>query len=173
MQRQDMIKNFIRADVPVRCVIPLTQMVGGDEEDSRLLRIMADGAENYLRCFKWCTGIRETFFGDGYGGIVAVFLFRIERGSPDVDEWLWVIFGDVPPAYLVTDECKTPSEALTGYIGEMSKWVALAKEGRSSVDVIPVYVPPTPENADDLAKRLTLLREVVVPAFREAETMRA
>jgi hypothetical protein len=173
MQRKDIIKRFLRADVPVKCIIPLSQMVGGDEEDSRLLRIMADGAENYLRCFKWCTGIREAFFGYGYGGIVAVFLFRIERGSPDVDEWLWVVFGDVPPAYLVTDECKTPSEALTRYIGEMSKWVALAKEGRSSVEVIPVHVPSTPENADDLAKRLTFFREIVVPVFREAETMRA
>ncbi len=173
MQRKDVIQGFIRADVPVRCIIPLNLMKGDDAEDSRLLRIMADGAENYLRSFKWCKGIREAFFGDGYGGIVAVFLFRIDRGSSDVDEWLWVVFGDVPPAYLVTDECKTPSEALTGYIGEMSKWVALAKEGRSSSDVIPVYVPSTPENADDLAKRLTILREIVVPAFREAETMRA
>jgi hypothetical protein len=86
-------------------------MAGDDEEDSRLLQIMADDAQSYLRSFKRCKGIRETFFGDGYGGIVAVFLFRIERESADVDEWLWVVFGDVPPAYLVTDECKTPSEA--------------------------------------------------------------
>lgn len=168
-----MIKGFTGADVPVRCIIPLSQMAGDDEEDSRLLQIMADDAQSYLRSFKWCKGIRETFFGDGYGGIVAVFLFRIERESADVDEWLWVVFGDVPPAYLVTDECKTPSEALTGYIGEMSKWVALAKEGKSSVEVIPVYVPSTPENADDLAKRLTFLREIVIPAFQEAESMRA
>jgi hypothetical protein len=55
----------------------------------------------------------------------------------------------------------------------MSKWVALAKEGKSSVEVIPVYVPSTPENADDLAKRLTFLREIVIPAFQETESMRA
>jgi hypothetical protein len=148
-------------------------MYGEDEEDSRLLHLMADGAERYLSSFKWCQGIKERFFGDGYGGIVAVFLFHMEPGSVGVDEWLWVIFGDIPPAYLVTDECKKPSEALTGYIGEMSKWVALAKEARSSVEVIPVNVPSTRENAEDLAKRLTFLGEIVVPAFREAEIMRA
>jgi hypothetical protein len=168
-----MIKGSIRADVPVRCVIPLSQMTGEDEEDSQLLQAMADEAKRYLSSFKWCQGIRERFFGNGCGGIVAVFLFRIEPSSHEIDEWLWVVFGEIPPAYLVTDECRTPSEALTGYIGEMSKWVALAKEARSSVDVIPVNVPSTPENADGLAKRLTFLREIVVPTFREAEIMRA
>lgn len=148
-------------------------MVGDDDEDIRLLRVMAAGAENYVRCFSWCNNIREIYFGDGYGEIVAVFLFRIEPSKEGVDEWIWVVFGDVPPAYLVTDACKTPSQALEGYIEEVSKWIELAKEGRSSVDVIPVYVPPTPENAADLERRLKVLQEVIVPAFREAETVRA
>ena len=155
--------------IPVRCVIPLSSMFGGDAEDTRLLQVMADGAQNYLRCFKWCKGIRESYFGDGYGGIVAVFLFHIEPALPEVDEWLWVVFGDVPPAHLVTDACKTPSQALLGYIDEMSEWVRHAKQGKSSEDVIPVYIPPTPENATELAQRLELLRSTVVPAFLETE----
>lgn len=159
--------------IPVKGVVPLDQMIGGDDEDTKLLRVMASGAENYLRCFPWCKGIREAYYGDGYGGIVAVFLFRIESSRADVDEWLWVVFGDVPPAYLVTDSCKTPSQALEGYIGEISKWVQLAKEGRSSKDVIPVYVPATPENAADVERRMKLLQEVIVPAFRAAEAVRA
>ena len=148
-------------------------MIGGDDEDTKLLRVMASGAENYLRCFPWCKGIRKAYYGDGYGGIVAVFLFRIESSRADVDEWLWVAFGDVPPAYLVTDSCKTPSQALEGYIGEISKWVQLAKEGRSSNDVIPVYVPATPENAADVERRMKFLQQVIVPAFRAAEAVRA
>jgi hypothetical protein len=159
--------------IPVKGVVLLDQMAGGDDEDTQLLRVMASGAENYLRCFPWCKRIREAYFGDGYGGIVAVFLFRIEASRVDVDEWLWVVFGDVPPAYLVTDSCKTPSQALEGYIEEISKWVRFAKEGRSSKEIIPVYVPPTPENAADVERRMKLLREVIVPAFREAETIRA
>lgn len=161
------------SDVPVRGVVPLEQMTGGDDEDTKLLRVMASGAQNYLHCFPWCRGIRESYYGDGYGGIVAVFLFRIEPSRPEVDEWLWVVFGDVPPAYLVTDTCKTPSEALEAYLEEISKWVASARDGRSSKDVIPVYVPPTPQNAADVERRMRILREVIVPAFREAETPRA
>lgn len=160
-------------NIPVRGVVSLEQMVGGDDEDTRLLHVMAAGARNYLQCFPWCKGIREAYYGDGYGGIVAVFLFRIEPSNPDVDEWLWVIFGDVPPAYLVTDACKTPSQAIEGYVSEILKWVALAKNGEISKSVIPVYVPATPENAVDIERRMKLMKEVIVPAFRESETMRA
>jgi hypothetical protein len=160
-----------KSNIPVKGVVPLDQMIGGDEEDTKLLRVMASGAENYLRCFPWCKGIRDRYYGDGYGGIVAVFLFRIESSRTDVDEWLWVVFGDVPPAYLVTDSCKTPSQAVEGYMEEIAKWAQLAKEGRSSKDVIPVYVPATPENAADVERRMKFLQEVIVPAFREAEAV--
>jgi hypothetical protein len=91
----------------------------------------------------------------------------------DIDEWLWVISCDLSPAYLVTDSCKTPSQALEGYVEEVLKWIQLAKQGHSSKNVIPVYVPATPENAADVEKRLKVLREVIVPAFREAEIIRA
>jgi hypothetical protein len=159
--------------IPVSCVAPIAEMVGGDDEDTKLLRQMASAAENYLRCFPWCKSVREAYFGDGYGGILGVFLYRIEPAVRGVDEWLWVVFGDVPPAYLVTDSCKTPSQALEGYIEEMWKWVRLAKRGKSSNNVIPVSVSATPENARNLEKRLKVFREVFVPAFREAETERA
>jgi hypothetical protein len=159
--------------IPVKGVVPIDQMVGGDDEDIRLLRVMASGAQDYIRSFPWCKSIREVYFGDGYGGVVAVFLFHIEPTRADVDEWLWVVSCDVSPAYLVTDSCKTPSQALEGYIEEVSKWIVLAKQGRSSKDVIPVYMPATPENAADVERRIKILREVTVPAFREAETIRA
>jgi hypothetical protein len=159
--------------IPVRGVVALDQMAGEDSEDTTLLRAMASGAQNYVRGFSWCKNIRDVYFGDGVGGLVGVFLFRIEPSRQDVDEWLWVVFGDVPPAYLVTDVCKTPSQALEGYMKEMSKWVGLARQSQSSTSVIPVYVPATPENAADVEKRLQLLKEIILPRFREAETLRA
>jgi hypothetical protein len=158
--------------IPVKGVVPLDQMVGDDDEDTKLLRMMASGAETFIRSFPWCKSIREVYFGDGYGGVVAVFLFHIEP-TQAADEWLWVISCDVSTAFLVTDSCKTPSQALEGYIDEMFKWVQLAKQGHSSKNVIPVYMRATPENAVDVEKRLKILREVIVPAFREAETVRA
>jgi len=148
-------------------------MVGADDEDTKLLRVMVAGAEKYLRSFSWCKSVREIYFGDGYGGVAAVFLFYIEPSIEGVDEWLWVISCDVSPAYLVTDSCKTPSQALQGYVDEVSKWVQSAKQGRTSKGVIPVYVPATPENAASVEDRLKILKTVIVPAFQAAEVERA
>ena len=160
-------------ELPVRGVIPIDQMFGDDEEDTRLLRKMASEAHDYISNFSWCKSIREAYFGDGYGGIVAIFFFHIEPSRPGADEWLWVVVGDLPPAYLVIDECKIPSQALEGYIDEMSDWVSLAKEGRSSENAIPVNAPATAEFAEMLESRLKVLRETIVPAFRSGEAVRS
>jgi hypothetical protein len=157
----------------IKGVVPIEAMVGENDEDTAYLSNMASAAEKYLRAFNWCRQILDGYFGDGIGGIVAVFLFHILPTRADVDGWLWVIVGDIPPAYLVIDRCKAPSEALEGYIEQMSKWVELANTGRSSNKVIPVPVPATPENATDLGKRLTFLKEMAVPRFRDGETERA
>lgn len=156
---------------PVNGVVPIDQIFGDDDEDIRLLRIMASEAREFIQSFSWCNSIREAYFGDGCGGIVALFLFRIEPSRTGIDEWLWVIVGDLPRAYLVIDVSKSPSQALEGYIDEMSKWVKLAKEGRSSKNVIPVNIAATPENAVLLESRLKVLREVFVPAFQSRKAV--
>jgi len=152
-----------KTSIPVTGVVPLEQMAGDDEEDTALLREMAEGAENFLKSFSWCLAIRESFFGAGIGKVIAVFLFRIAPVRSDIDEWLWVVVGDLPPAYLVTDCCKTPSGAVEAYIGEMSKWVERARHGQASPDVIPVNVPPTPEWAEKLHNRLEILKTTTLP----------
>jgi len=161
------------SDLPVRGVVPLDQMAGEGADELDFFRDAAAAAEKYLRSFPWCRDILETYFGDGVGGIVQVFFFRISPASPRVDAWLWVVVGDLPPAYFVIDQCRTPSETLEGYVQEMSKWVELAKVGRASSKVIPVDVAPTPENAKELEKRLQFLHDFVLPRFRDAETKRA
>lgn len=157
---------------PVKGIIPIDQLFGEDAEDTRLLQAMAVKARSYIENFAWCDKIQSSYFGDGYGGIVAVFLFQIEPSHAEVDEWLWVIVGDLPSAYLVLDNANYPSEALEAYIEEMSEWVMLAKEGRSSTTVIPVNAPAIPEFAMMLEGRLSFLRDTIVPAFREAEIAR-
>jgi hypothetical protein len=161
------------SEIPVSGVIPIDQMFGDDEEDTRLLREMASEAHSYISKFTWCRSVREAYFGDGYGGIVAIFFFHIEPSRPDVDEWLWAVVGDLPSGYLVIDACKTPSQALQGYIAEMSEWVSLAKDGRSSASIIPVNAPATPEFAEMLEGRLKFLGEKIVPAFQANEVVRS
>lgn len=50
---------------------------GDSEEDTELLRGMADEARRFLNQFGWSKEIREFYFGLGIGGVLAVFLARI------------------------------------------------------------------------------------------------
>lgn len=162
-----------KIQLPVRGVIPIEQMVGEDSDDTALLQAMEIDAENYLLSFAWCQSIDSRYFGAGIGGIVGIFFFGIRPNGPGVEDWLWVIVGDLPSAYLVIRECKSPSEALSAYIWEMKRWVKLAENGHTSHDVIPVNVPATPEWAKELGSRLEFLQINVLPRVREAEIERA
>lgn len=122
-------------------------------------------ARQYLGGHKWVTAIEEEYLGAAVSGIIYIFLFKIHPGRPDVDEWRWVIVGDVPPAYMTCDRCKNPAEALERYIGAMEEWVEAARAGKPVDQFIPVNVPPTRENAEMLAGRLQFLDEKVLPTL--------
>jgi polyhydroxyalkanoate synthesis regulator protein len=152
----------------IRGVVPTDKMMGDEPEDTALLVKLRDSASNYLLSFPWCVSIVETYYGDGVGGIVGVFLFRLLSARADIDEWLWVVVGDLPPAYFVTDDLKSPYEVLEAYIMHRSRWVKFAMEGTAPPgDVMPIEeVPPTPDWAKDLQSRLDTLREHILPSFR-------
>lgn len=142
-------------------VVPIEEMKGETDEETRGLARMLAEARGFLSAFNWCQRIEESYFGFGYAGIVAVFLFRIIPARTGVDDWLWVVVGDLPFAYLVTEGSLTPDLAVDGYICEMSRWVQAAMDGQPVKDLIPVNVPPTQENAEALERRLGALREIV------------
>jgi hypothetical protein len=159
--------------LPVEFVIPIEQLFGENEEETQLLRSMAAQAEAYLSGFAWCQSIKAKYFGAGVGQVLAVFLFNIVPSQANADEWVWVVVGDIPPAYLVIDDCKTPSSALVAYIREMRRWIQLAMLGRTSSEVIPVNAPATAEWARKLEKRMNFLQENILPRFQEDEIERA
>jgi hypothetical protein len=170
------VEDELRMDdniIPVKGVIPIDQLFGDDEEDTRLLQAMALYARGYIQEFAWCKSVKGSYFGDGVGAIVGVFLFHIEPAQPNIHEWLWVVVGDIPPTYLVIDDNTTPSLALQSYIDEMSKWIKLVKSGKSTSKAIPVNRPATKENALLLEDRLKAIEEMILPRFQDAETERA
>jgi hypothetical protein len=95
-----------------------------------------------------------------------VFFLRIVPGSEGVDEYLWVIVGDIPPAYLVTDESRTHSEALRTYITGMRQCVAAAESRQSVDELIPVNMPATRERTEVLKRRLDFLESEILPSCR-------
>lgn len=152
------------ASIDMDKVIPLGDFADADPEEREELRQLAEKARKYLSSYRWCGAIEHVFEGITVAGVVGGFLFEIKPTLPDVDEWLWVIVGDVPPAYLVTDDAPTPAIALSSYIAEMRAWVTAAEIGESVSDLIPVNVAPTRENAVLLRSRLDFLEHRVVPA---------
>lgn len=157
------------SDPPVAGVVPVQNMTGDDEQDTLLLGQMLREAEAYLRSFSWCEDVLSSFFGGGVGGVFVVFLFNIRPAKPDVGAWIWIVVGDIPSAYLPIEDAKTPTDVFKTYLWGMSKWVELARQGRSGTDdgVPPVNVPATPEWADKLEKKLNSLRLIIQPFFDE------
>lgn len=147
--------------IGIGSVVPIEQMIGGSPEDAVLLRAYHSEATTYLKSFDWCRRIVSSFFGLGVGGIVGVFLFQIEPAR-DEDEWLWVVCGDLPSAYLVTDSAFTPEAALESYCELMAGWIDAVRGNASIDEAFPVAADATRENADALESRLAFLREELV-----------
>lgn len=130
-----------------------------ENEERDLLKKMLDEAESYLGGFKWCRRIKKKYLGFGIGGVFAVLLFEIENKASPSDDLLWVIVGDIPPAYLVVhDGAQTPQDALKEYVDLMREWVAAVEIGGGVEELVPVNVDPTPENAQLLKSRLDYLQ---------------
>ncbi|GLQ88858.1 hypothetical protein [Dyella flagellata] len=146
--------------------VSLTQMLGEDGEETELFNQAAEEARSYLESFHWCDGVRDEYFCYGIGGLVEIFLFKVSRRLEQekaVEEWLWVIVGDLPSAYLVTDDDKNPHDALLTYCSLMKDWVIAVQAGSDLSQVYPVDAAPTEENASRLSMRIDFLVDEVLP----------
>lgn len=148
-------------------VVPVSQMRGTDEEDSRLLTKMLAEARNYLTKHNWCGPIIEEFFGLGVGGLVAVFLFRIQPGKPSADSLVWVVVGDIPPLYISTDDAPNPACALDAYLGAITYWAKTAIAGGSMADAPPINATPSPQNGKALLGRIEFIDREILQFHKE------
>ena len=155
-------RRLLNVNVDITQLKPVSAVLGDSEEDSALLLRLATEARQFIQSFEWYGGLRHEYFGLGIGGVIAAFLYNITPAKPDVDSWLWVIVGDVPPAYIVTDDAHTPALAIEAYIREMREWVEAAKAGNPVDELIPVNVPATPEWGNRLESRLEFIEKTIL-----------
>ena len=153
-------------DLDLRRVIPWSTYLELDLEDRDVGEDYYARARGYLEYFDWCLEISESYVGILNPGIVGIFLFKI---VPDerADDLVWVVVGDLPPAYLTVDICPNSATALDGYIGAMEEWVEAAAAGKSVDGLIPVNVPPTKEYAEMLGSRLKFLDEEILSEYED------
>jgi hypothetical protein len=142
-------------------LVPEAEIAGEDAEDTRLLRELPEQVRDYLLGTGYWRRVERLHFGLGIGGVFGVFLAEAEPARDDVDDEVWVVVGDLPPLYLVTDEIATPAEALAAYIAHRRAWVGAVRANASVADLAPVDVEPTKEWAAALATRLDLLAEIL------------
>ncbi|GBC94071.1 hypothetical protein HRbin15_02578 [bacterium HR15] len=155
-------------------MIRIEELRTGVIEDADEIREMAQEAEQFLRSHAWCQSVRQGYLDRGWAGVLAVFYFEIEPAPNSLaDQAVWVIVGDLPPAYLDIVHCPSGAAALEGYVGAMWEWVEHVKQGKPVEGLIPVYyrgslrrVPPTREMAQLLESRLRFIEEHILPQFR-------
>jgi len=151
------------------CPVDISKMMSVDSiegdsvVDTSLLKEMATEAHTFILKQEWCERVDRQYLAYGVGGVVAVFLFQISARSEDADTCLWVIVGDLPPAYIVVDDNPTAVDALDAYCSEMKAWVEAVQSGENVEDLIPVNVPPSLDYAEQLSGRLEFLRSKLLP----------
>jgi hypothetical protein len=123
---------------------------------------LAAKARGFLAQQHWVKRITGGQVGYAVPGAFGVFQFRIEPERADIPSELWVVAGDLPPAYFASDDDPTWEAALDSYIWQMQRWVDAVRAGQPVEDLIPVDVAPTPDHAELLASRLDLLRRRVL-----------
>jgi hypothetical protein len=119
---------------------------------------LAREARDFLLSHRWCLDVRSQHLAWAVAGVIGVFIFRIRPAMPDVDEDIWVIVGDLPPAYIVRPKRDGWQTALRGYVQEMSRWVRAVRARRPVDNLIPVNTPPTLEYARMLGSRISFIR---------------
>lgn len=125
---------------------------------------LVNEAVDYLKSFSWCKKISSGWLAKDFGYILCIFYFEIEplEGS-NADNNLWVIVGDLPPAYLDTIECNTPHEAVEIYCFLMEEWIESVKEGKPLENCYPISVEPTIEHANMLHSRIESIKRDYLP----------
>jgi hypothetical protein len=122
---------------------------------------LAEAAKKYLARQPWCKKVLEVWWGDGLAPKVGAFLIRFEPAEwSKAEGYMWVIVGDLPPAYMWPGDCRNVYQALNGYCGAMKMWADAANAGTSVDKLIPVNVAPTKGHASMLLGRLELIDEM-------------
>ena len=142
------------------------EIKGEDEQETQEIIRLFENAKKYITSFAWCPEIINSYMGIGIGGVVGVFLFKFSEKINNTDDYLWVIEGDLPSAYLVVDNAPDAVTALEIYLKIMEDWAMAILKGKSTDNCFPVDAPPDKKHAKMLIKRLRLLRKEIIPNYK-------
>jgi hypothetical protein len=134
--------------------------------DKYSLYEFAQEAKRFIHSHKWVERVFDGYLAKGVDGVLGIFYFEVLPKSKKLDSEIWIIAGDLPPAYFSTDYCPTPINVLDSYIIEMRMWINAVKRGEPVDELIPINVPAEAKYAQILKDRMDFLEKNVVKAFR-------
>ena len=137
----------------------------GVEYKQELLKLYEEATE-YLKKQNWCVKVLDCWYDRGLADKLAVFYFKIDP-TKGADEYVWMVVGDLPPAYIDIESAVNGACAIQAYTDIMEDWVRTVKEGGDMDEVYPVNVPVNEKHADMLASRIKFIRENVLVDFTE------
>jgi hypothetical protein len=129
------------------------------EELQAILNLYME-AKQYLENYNWCIATKKCWYDKDFGiyDKIGVFLFEIEPLNANVDDFIWIIVGDLPSVYL-DKSITTGKEAVMTYCELMQEWADNVKNGKSLDECYPVPVDPTVDNAELLNSRIAFIRQ--------------
>lgn len=119
-------------------------------------------AERFLAGQHWVSRVHGVTPVFAIAGTLGVFRCAVIPSQPDADVMVWVVVGDLRPAWVLHEPGDSWQDALAGYVDDMERWVAAARAGKPLSDVIPVDVARTGEYLDEFAARLEFIRTRLV-----------
>lgn len=145
---------------------------GGDDIDTALLRAAATNAEQYLRSFGWCLAVSQGHCVDGYGGILALFLFKVDIRDAGSGVWLWVFQGDLPAVYLEASEHRNAYVACQTYLDGLTRWIAAVRGGHNLAGLIPISYAIDDQSLRKLEHKVETVKTDFLPHFATASIER-
>ena len=142
-----------------------------DPEDEAELAVLEEQARNYVGSFPWSPPIQEMLLAYGVGYIFALFLVRFTepiRWHGQEDAELWIVVGDLPPAYFATDDSPNRAEAMETYCVFMEDWADRILDGDDLEGAYPIRAAPSEEHARMLKSRIEFIREKFIPEVQES-----
>jgi hypothetical protein len=154
--------------------IPIDDLTTAGLADTDWLLETADEASKFLGSFTWCRRVGGGVLDRHEPGIFALFCFDIEPETKEVDSSVWIMVGDIPPAYLDTLSNANGAEAIRSYVDAMRDWVDAASTGQPTGQLIPVLykkstrpIDATPENAQMLRGRIDFIEREILPQYAD------
>jgi hypothetical protein len=115
-------------------------------------------AQRYLMSFQWCKKIINGWLAKDWGYMLCIFYFEIEPAkNSEADNFVWIVVGDIPSAYIDIESAKDELEVLKVYTFLMNEWIRNVKQGKSVEDCFPIGVSPTIKHADMLSRRIAII----------------